>query len=729
MSLFSFRSEKTPVPALPPDFISILIRKRSIHPALTAAAGRNATLARQLDVALMQSGFKLSPALLQHLAGNEFTAAINAAQAILAAVKELVGDHVKHNPYFVTFPRNVPDTTEFWVECLFRYYLNDETIYGQHQHSFDEMVQQHTAFRFRPDMRLKIIDLGGLLEVELRELFSSLAGSPVPLNPEDRALLGALFVAGHVMDVAVRIRENKAILNALRLTRDHPIEIDSVVDVLRLVCAFSDGDVTLATNTKFKSMSRRFRRRLVEELDRLIAADARKLEDASNHKERFKRLAEKLHPREYPHCVHAARLFDYTGGKLLVETFNRRAHISLVAGKQTGDFRPAVEVLSGRPGTLLKQVDFILRTGDAASAEEMLRRLNAGIDRISGRNLLNLDQHLANRGAAQAGRIFLNRLGTGHATPVGLPPLPAERVVAIRALLREELLRRIPARDILVVDRLSLDGLAIPLSEKSKSDGFAVLPRGSTFPVAPEAGGSLRFFVYWKQRKYRTDYDLSCACYDAGFNFVSQVSWTNLRSSAESNPVIVHSGDFTDATTGATEFIDIELARLDPRIRYLLPTINYYAGETFGDAEEAFFGFMVRPLRDRGLPFEARTVATKFALKGSGRVCVPMVFVREADDTVEGKWLDVYVEGLAWGNSVENHRFSMIGLVKAMLEKSFTPLAQLVELHQLKTKSVIAAQDSCPEGPVTYIGFRRPEGLHPDSIVITLESFRSLIPA
>ena len=475
-------------------------------------------------------------------------------------------------------------------------------------------MQQHAALRFRPDMRLKVINLGGSLEAELRELFSSLAGSPVPLNPEDRALLGALFAAGHVMDVAVRIRENKAILNALRLARDQPIEIDTVVDVLRLACAFSDGDVTLATNTKFKSMSRRFRRRLVEELDRLIAADARKLDDASNHKERIKRLAEKLHPREYPHCVHAAQLFDYSGGKLRVETFNRRAHISLVVGKQTGDFRPVVEVLSARPGTLLKHVDFILRAGDAASAEEMFRQLKAGIERISGRNLLNLDQHLANRGAAQDGRIFMNRLGTGHATPVGLPPLPVERVVAIRALLRDELLRRIPARDILVVDRQSLEGLAIPLSEKSKSDGFAVLPRGSTFPVAPEAGGSLRFFIYWKQRKYRTDYDLSCACYDAGFNLVSQVSWTNLRSGEERNLVIVHSGDFTDATTGATEFIDIELARLDPRIRYLLPTINYYAGENFEDAEEAFFGFMVRPARNRGLPFDARTVMTKFAL-------------------------------------------------------------------------------------------------------------------
>ena len=104
-----------------------------------------------------------------------------------------------------------------------------------------------------------------------------------------------------------------------------------------------------------------------------------------------------------------------------------------------------------------------------------------------------------------------------------------------------------------------------------------------------------------------------------------------------------------------------------------------------------------------------------------------MVFVRDKA-VVTGKWLDLYVAGMEWANSVENHRFSTIALVKAMLEKSFMPLADLVELHGQRAQMVLAATDPRPPGPVTYIGFRRPEGLHPDSTVITLESFRSLIP-
>jgi hypothetical protein len=156
--------------------------------------------------------------------------------------------------------------------------------------------------------------------------------------------------------------------------------------------------------------------------------------------------------------------------------------------------------------------------------------------------------------------------------------------------------------------------------------------------------------------------------------------------------------------------------------------VNFFAGETFAVAEEAFFGFMERPKHAHGLPFEARTVTTKFALKGAGRVCVPVVFVRDASGVVTGKWLDLYAQGLSWANRVEQNAYSTMSLAKAILEKTFTPLTDLVRLHQQRANTTLSSIDPRPEGPVTYIGFRRPEGLHPDSTVISLESFRSLIP-
>lgn len=553
-------------------------------------------------------------------------------------------------------------------------------------------------------------------------------GSAIPLNAEDRVLLATLFERGHSWGVAVPIRENKAIINSLRIRNGQPVEIDTVVDVLRLACALSDGDVTLATNTKFKSFARSTRRKLVEAIDALVARDRRKLDDAARYKERFKRLAEKLHPREFSKLEHAALLFDFAGGASAIETFGHRLHGAVIAGREVGDYLPAVSLLAERPGMLLKHVDLILRAGNRASRDELLTAFRDRVTKISCRNLLNLGQHLEARMGATSGRIFVNRLGGGFATNQILPPLTEEGVAPFRAVIQEELLRRIPSYESLVVDWPSLAGLAVPISEKSKSDGFAVLPRGSVFPVARGLNGTLRFFVYWKQRELRTDYDLSCAFYDASFRLVTQVSWTNLRDAHGDEAVIVHSGDFTTAPEGATEFIDIQTHRLDPRIAYILPSVNFFAGENFATIEEAFFGFMERPVNGRGLPFEAKTVSTKFALRGVGKVCVPMIFSRAQDGTISGKWLDIYARGLTWANCVEHHKFTTIGLAKAILERNFTPLSWLVELYQSKATRTLSMADPRPAYPVTFIGFGRPEGLHPDSKAITLESFRTLIP-
>jgi hypothetical protein len=43
---------------------------------------------------------------------------MGAAVTIIAAVREMVGDHVEHNAYFRDFPEGVPATMAFWVDCV-----------------------------------------------------------------------------------------------------------------------------------------------------------------------------------------------------------------------------------------------------------------------------------------------------------------------------------------------------------------------------------------------------------------------------------------------------------------------------------------------------------------------------------------------------------------------------------------------------------------------------------
>jgi hypothetical protein len=72
-----------------------------------------------MDAVLAGAGFKATRDLLEHVSGLEPGAGMDLAVDVVAAVRELVGDHVAHNPYFRNFPpRGVPDTVEFWVRCL-----------------------------------------------------------------------------------------------------------------------------------------------------------------------------------------------------------------------------------------------------------------------------------------------------------------------------------------------------------------------------------------------------------------------------------------------------------------------------------------------------------------------------------------------------------------------------------------------------------------------------------
>jgi stress response protein SCP2 len=447
------------------------------------------------------------------------------------------------------------------------------------------------------------------------------------------------------------------------------------------------------------------------------------LDDVSRFKEQFKRLAERLHPGEYSEYGYARRVFDFAAGRVQVNTFGHQVHTALAKGKETGNFSKALKVLGERPGVLVKNLDFIMRNSEDHT--KVVAAIKDGADSVSGRNLLGVYQHLQNRTREGGSRIFVNRAGKGFSTENTLPRFTKTSLKPVQTALFSALKTRIPVVDNLVVDWDSIKGVALPLSEKTKAEGFEVLPRGSVMDLASFKGGSsLRFFVYWHQHAQRTDYDLSVQFYDKDFNNTGQVSWTNLRYGG-GNGDIVHSGDITDATNGATEFIDIKLDKVGSEVAYIVPSINFYAGEAFKDTKECFFGYMERPA-EKGKPFEARTVKTKFAVRGEGGAAVPMVFAR-GEQGWYGKWMDLYLKGRDLGNRVEANKFSTLGLMKAIVEKDYLGVTELVELYADKAVKTTKA-DKLPDQPVTYIGLRRPEGLHPESKVYTLEQFKELIP-
>ena len=731
---------------------TLVIGKTWRVPVTDGPAGDGAGMARRFDSALMSAGFKCSRELLEHLSSRDPNYVVDTAVPILALVREAVGGHVQHNSYFKDFPFGVPDTIEFWVTCLREAVCGAATAaqvevlvgvhpvsghvmtgginllslptYGTYQHTYEELLAAHEEFIPAAGDRVTLLYLGGSLTDELGALYVSLAGRNVPPSDEDKEALAALAEAclDGPQPQAVPVRENRAVINKVRLAAGRPLLVDTVTDVLRLAAAVSGGDVGLQAPAKLRSFTRPERRVLLAALENVVAASPAKLGDVAQYGEQWKRLGERLHPHEHPLTPGAQKVFAVARGEVRVPSFSAL----LESAMATGDVRSAASLLSSAPGRLFRSLDWLLRHGDGeGDVKAVLDAMEATAGAVSGRVLLSVREHFGNRHVrTDVSRIFVNRNGRARAAADTRAAFPVSVVDRVCTVIDAEMRRRLPEIGHLVVDPAVL-GVALPLSQKTAPKGFGVMPRGSVELVD---GEWLRFFCYWKQRERRTDYDLSAVMLDASFEYGEHVSWTNYRTGYAE-----YSGDLTDATNGASEFINIRLASVSRR--FIVPQVYLYAGEAFDETEESFFGYMLRSAEQKGLPFEPAAVRMKSEMRGGGRIALPVVFARGDDGKWRAKWLHLYLKGHPGFNQVEGARVTTSLLVRSIVERDYLRVRYLVDLLQANGTKVDAAGFEIPQPteeavkPVTYIGLDRPDGLPEGSQVFTLANLADLIPA
>ncbi|SDM56713.1 TerD family protein [Allokutzneria albata] len=707
----------------------VLIQKTMRVPAGTGAAGDGTAVARQLDAALLSVGFSASRALLEHVGGLAPGPAMDIASAAVSAVRELVGDHVRHNAYFIGFPDGVPDTIEFWLERLHAAVLagGGETTgvdlarldllalpgYGTYQHSYADLLAAHDELIASAGDRITVLHLGDPVEAEARRLYLALAGRSTPLGEADLALLTdlAIFCAEGEQPARVPVRENRAVLNGIRLALGKPlVAVDTTTDVLRLACQVSGGDVSLTVVTRFRAFRRRERRLLLAALNDVVGANRNKLGDVARYAEPWKRLGERLHPHEYGRWPHAQEVFAVARRERRVRGLAGRAEEAI----RSGQIGAAASVLSAAPGLLVRSADRLLRQASAAERETVVDTVSGALGDASGRVLCSLREHFGNRLAPAATRMFTGRARRAWVERDDRPSLPEELVAELSARLDAEITRRLPelARPLLV-DPDVLD-VALPLSGKAAEGGFAVLPRGSRTAISGEL---LRFFTYWRQTRRRTDYDLSMQLLDDQFHAAGQVSWTNYRHDG-----VVHSGDITDAAKGATEFIDVPLAVETP---YVVPQVHIYAGESFDEVAESMFGYQTRDRDQRGAPFDARTVRARSQMRGPGRVALPMVFARQADGW-QAVWLHLYLRGRPAFNRVEDNAFTTADRVRALVERRYLTMSYL--LDRWRGRAEVRLWDGrVPEEPVVFVGIEAPD-LPEGSEVYSLDRLGELLP-
>jgi hypothetical protein len=278
--------------------------------------------------------------------------------------------------------------------------------------------------------------------------------------------------------------------------------VHTATDVLRIAVAMSDGDVSLATPSKFGKFRRGERALLLGWIERA----ASRIEDMLRWKCRWIRLGERLHPGEYAtRFPETAAAFDVLRNNRPARTFNHRIEQAL----SKTDIDAALDLLGTRPGELARRLDHLVRIG--RNPQAVVDRFAKHVEQVSTPVLLQVLTHFRHRDASESLRVFFPKgnVGNLYATERPLPQLRAELSAELAAICERTLVARfakLPPLGTCFVDP-RLKSYLVPFSQRSAAKSLRTLVRGSRLPL-PDCE-TLRFFVWWKNSGGRVDLDLS----------------------------------------------------------------------------------------------------------------------------------------------------------------------------------------------------------------------------
>lgn len=587
---------------------------------------------------------------------------------IVKNLREMVGAHRQFSPMYPNFPNQVLELLEA------RLYLNAIIHYLTNRLPSFEKKERLPLL---DDAALKIIELGTIADYE--SIFTRLAASNASLSATDKAD-AKWFVESYKDDVfrlmpaEIPQKENLAHIGGLLLANTETAreflqtKIKTATDILRLAAALSDGDVSLAAATKFRSFKRYERRALLALLENCGSLT----EDFLRWKKRWIRLGERLHAGEF--AVKFPRTFaafDTVRNDKPFETFNSKIERALTEK----DAPKVIELLDTRAGDFARRLDHLLRL-DETKQTEVLEAFAKRAAQISTPVLLQVKTYFENRSAGKDLRAFFPKGDVGKVFAVeNKLPFLSQTVCARAAEICENVLlgrfAELPFLGKCYLDE-RLKNYLVPFSQRSASKTLRTLVRGSRIDL-PEAR-VIRFFLWWKNGKNRIDIDLSAALYDENLNYKTIVSYYNLKNYGGH-----HSGDIVDAPDGAAEFIDVDISKtVEMGVRYVVMSLNSFTEQPYCDLPECFAGWMPRTHAASGEIFEPKTVSDKIDVASDTRICLPLIVDLQENKIV---WTDIALKKSPMWNNVHQNLRGVSLMTKALTTLTKTNLYELFALH------------------------------------------------
>ena len=643
-------------------------------------------------------GFTFSKELLEkafHFTRDEFTALYG---FLIPALKELVGADVTYNPMYPNFPQQVAEASdiELFINAIVHYW------------SFGTLMPEYEKNERLPlidDNKMAVLSVGS--HDDLMTIFTNLVESKTSISEQDKEDIETIVLAcpdytAYLPDT-IPLKENVAFIGKLIVEKAPIKSADSIskyfktaTDVLRLVTALSDGDISLASKTKYRNL-RRVERRMIMDL---LAGCGNITEDLFRYQYEWIRVAEILHPFEYKKA-------KYNNVNAAFNTLRNEKKPLMFAGKVQAaitakDMREAATLLKARPGEFARQLDKLIR--DADNPNYIVNCFKEVATEISTSVLLQVRQHFIGRmeNNNQSVRVFFPKGNLAKAMVIKneLPEINSNVCKNVARICREALIEQYKEKDFLGKVYIDEDfkNYLVPFSQRSASKAVKTIVRGSKLPIKEDAT-AVRGFIWWtntdKTRNSfdegRVDIDLSATIYDENWQYVDRVSYTQLRSAKYR---AYHSGDITNGGNvngdGVAEFIDVEIDAVAQNAgRYIAFQVYSFTQQHFSTLPNCRFGWMEREDVNSGEIFEPKTVEMKIDLTADSTIAIPVIF-----DCVERKfiWCDMNLQNASsrfYGNNLESNLHGVTATCYGLTHLNKANIYDLVMMNAIARGSVV----------------------------------------
>lgn len=611
-----------------------------------------------------------------------------------AALMKLKGANVVYMPMYADFPKGVMDAhfSELYINAMVHYW-SDGILYPKNHRK-----RVNDRLPLFDETKVKVLQLGS--EADVRQIFDNICTSRTSISRTDREDIAYLFETENMkLPDNIPHKENAAYISALYLQKN-PLArvsglrkyIKTATDVLRLVTAMSDGDVSLAENTRYKSFTRRQRRMIMELLSGCPNIEG----DMLRYKERWIRIGERIHPSEFDCSRYtleydrAINAFDKLRNNRKIETFAGKVEFDLAYG----EYESALAELVKRPGELARRLDQLLRE---TYKEPVIRSFASVAEKVSTPMLLQVREHFLHRAEQADVRVFFPKgsLAKCHSERNDLPDIDERYCQEVVRICENALVKIYGQREPMGKVYLSDDyrNYVVPFSQRSASKAFKTIVRGSRLPMASQTN-AVRAFIWWTNmdkcdlESYddgRVDIDLSAAIFDENWNYMEHVSYTNLKSAKYK---ACHSGDIVNGGPvdgdGVSEFLDVDVdSVVRYGARYVVYQVYSYTGQTYADMPHAMFGWMERADVNSGEIYEPKMVEQKLDLTAGSMVCIPVIF-----DCVKREfiWCDMnmLLSGVhmnTGGNNLESNLSGVTAVCYSMVNVKKPHLYDLIALN------------------------------------------------